>query len=92
MEEKLIKNKRGNLILENRAKLTVSGINDVESFDEGRIILITDDGSLTVTGNNMHIKKLSAETGDAIIEGAINGCVYTDGRREKESFLKRVLR
>jgi len=92
MEEKLIKNKRGNLILENRQKLTVSGINDVESFDEGKIILLTGEGILTITGSGMHIKKLSAETQDAIIEGQINGCIYTDGKREKESFLKRVLK
>ena len=92
MEEKQVKSKRGNLILENRQKLTVSGISDVESFDEAKIILVTNEGYLTVTGNGMRIKKLSAESGDAIVEGQINGCVYNDGRKEKESFLKRVLK
>lgn len=92
MEEKQVKSKRGNLILENRQKLTVSGISDVESFDEAKIILVTNEGYLTVTGNGMRIKKLSAENGDAIVEGQINGCVYSDGRKEKESFLKRVLK
>ena len=84
--------KRGNIILENRQKLSVSGITDVESFDTEKIILITPEGTLAVTGSGMRVKKLSSESGEALSEGSINGCVYSDGRREKESFLKRVLK
>ena len=40
----------------------------------------------------MKIKKLSTENGDIFIEGEINGCVYTKGKGDKESFLKRVLK
>ena len=38
------------------------------------------------------MKKLSTENGDVFIEGEINGCTYSKGRGEKESFLKRVLK
>ena len=84
--------KNGNIILENRKKLTVSGIRDVESFLSEKIILVTDDGNLTVTGAEMKVKKLSVENGEAVVEGEISGCVYSKGKSERESFLKRVLK
>ena len=84
--------KMGNIIIENRAKLTAGGVRDVESFSPEKIILITDGHILTITGKGMKVKKLSTENGEIFIEGEINGCVYTAGRGEKEGFLKRVLK
>ena len=84
--------KAGNIIIENRHKFTASEICDVESFSPDKIILLTTDSILTVTGSGMKIKKLSTESGDVFIEGEINGCVYTKGKGDKEGFLKRVLK
>ena len=82
----------GNIIIENRQKFTASGICDVENFSPEKIILLTTDSILTVTGSGMKIKKLSTENGDIFIEGEINGCVYSKGKGDKEGFLKRVLK
>lgn len=82
----------GNIIIENRQKMTAGGIKDVESFSPERIVLLTDGHLLTVTGNNMKVKSLSTESGDIFIEGEINGCVYSQGKGERESFLRRVLK
>lgn len=88
-----ITNKKiGNIIIENRAKMTAGGIRDVETFSPERIVLITDGHLLTVTGKGMKVKKLSTETGEIFIEGEISGCVYSEGKSDKESFLKRVLK
>lgn len=84
--------KNGNIIIENRKKFTASGVKDVESFLPEKIVLITEDANLTVTGNGMKVKSLSVQNGDVVIEGEINGCVYSKGRAERESFLKRVLK
>lgn len=84
--------KNGNIIIENRKRFSASGVKDVESFLPEKIVLITDDANLTVTGSEMKVKKLSVESGDVIIEGNINGCVYSKGKAEHESFLKRVLK
>ena len=84
--------KNGNIIIENRKKLTASGVKDVESFSPEKIVLETENAALTVTGMDMKVKKLSVETGDIFIEGQINGCIYSKGSADKESFLKRVLR
>ena len=84
--------KNGNIIIENRKKFTASGVKDVESFSPEKIVLETESATLTVTGSDMKVKKLSVETGDVFIEGQINGCVYSKERTDKEGFLKRVLR
>ena len=47
-----------NLILENREKLNVSGVNDVLSFDDQVVIIETELGLLTVKGENLKINKL----------------------------------
>jgi len=84
--------KIGNIIIENRAKMTAGGVRDVESFSPERIVLITENHLLTVTGHGMKVKKLSTETGEIFIEGEITGCNYTAGKGDREGFLKRVLK
>ena len=63
MEENKIKMPH-NLVLEDRKKLNVSGVCDVDSFDEETIVVYTQMGELTVRGNDLHINKLSVETGE----------------------------
>ena len=84
--------KNGNIILENRNKLTVSCVKDVESYTPEKIIILTENAVLTITGEEMKVKKLSTESGDILIEGIINGCVYSRSKNEKEGFLRRVLK
>ncbi len=84
-----------NMILENRKKLTLSGIEDVDCFDEESITLFTDSCSLTIKGSGLHINKLSVETGDVSIEGQIDSLVYSDGDTGKTKglgFLARMFR
>lgn len=84
--------KNGNIIIENRQKITISAVRDVESFAPEKIVLLTENAVLVVTGSDMKVKKLSTESGDIYIEGEISGCVYQKDRGDKESFLKRVLK
>ena len=61
-----------NLVLENREKLSISGVNDVLSFDDQIVILETQLGLLTVKGENLRINKLSIDCEEVVIEGEIN--------------------
>lgn len=72
-----------NLILENRGKLTVSGVNDVLSFDDQVVMVETELGLLTVKGENIRINKLSIDTSEVIIEGDISYLAYSDKELEK---------
>ena len=59
------------VILEDRRALTVSGVSDVDSFDELTVIIYTDMGELTVKGEGLHINRLNIETGELTLEGMI---------------------
>ena len=67
-----------NVIMENRRKLSVSGVEDVDSFDEEAIVLFTQAGTLSIKGDDLHINKLSVETGEVSVEGDISSLVYSD--------------
>lgn len=71
-----------NLILENRKNLSISGITDVDSFDEKAICLYTQLGELTIQGRELHIDNMSVETGDMTITGDIWAVVYGDKERK----------
>lgn len=72
-----------NLILENRGKLSISGVNDVLSFDDQVVMVETELGLLTVKGENIRINKLSIDTSEVIIEGNISYLAYSDKEMEK---------
>ena len=68
-----------NVIMENRNKLSISGVEDVENFDEQSVVLYTGEGLLTVRGADFHINKLNVDSGEVVIEGEIESLVYSDG-------------
>ena len=76
-----------NLILENREKLTISGVIDVLSFDDQIVILETELGMLTIKGDDLRINKLSIDTQDVIIEGNINTLTYSEKEEKKNGSL-----
>lgn len=80
------------VILENREALSVSGVEEVESFDENSVIMVTTRGTLVVRGEGLHIEKLSLDGGDLRVEGAVDSITYEDDGREKGGFLSRLFR
>ena len=76
-----------NLILENREKLSISGVLDVLSFDDQIVILETELGMLTIKGEDLRINKLSVDTGDVVIEGNINSVSYSEKEERKSANL-----
>lgn len=81
------------MMLEERGSLTVSGVSDVERFDENEIVMSTSRGTLVVTGENLHIEKLSLDGGDLKVEGDVDALTYEESRRERgSSLLARLLR
>lgn len=67
-----------NLILEGRKRLSVSGVTDVDSFDENTVLLYTNMGELTVKGSDLHVNDLSVTSGEMNIEGDIQAVIYGD--------------
>ena len=75
MSEQFIKQAHS-LILDNRKKLSLTGVTDVMGFDEQTVSLTTDCGTLIVKGENLHINKLNLDSKDVCIDGVINSLQY----------------
>ena len=78
------------LELVGRERLTVSGVEDVERFDENGIVMSTSAGVLVVTGEDLHIGKLSLDGGELHVDGRIDSVAYEEGGREQGGFLRRL--
>lgn len=77
-EKRVIKPKTQNLILENRQKLSISGVIDVESFNDECVIIDTEMGILIIHGEALRISKLNLDSSELNIEGDILSCEYSD--------------
>lgn len=66
------------ILLEERGRLSISGVSEVESFDENTIVMQTSHGLLVVRGENLHIEKLSLDGGDLIVEGEVSSLTYEE--------------
>ncbi len=81
-----------NVIMESRKKISVSGVEDMECFDDGKVIVYTSMGIMEITGKNFHMNRLSLDTGEIVVEGDIDGVVYEREKGvEKKSFLAKLL-
>lgn len=81
------------LILEDRQRLSVSGVEEVESFDETAIVMHTTQGALVIRGENLHIEKLSLDGGDLKVEGDVDSLTYEDDRGQSSGgFFARLFR
>lgn len=79
------------LTLEDRSHLTVSGVEEVESFDENVIAMETSQGTLVVRGEDLHIEKLSLDGGDLKVDGHVESLTYEADRKSRGGFLSRLL-
>lgn len=73
-----------NLVLENREKLSISGVLDVLSFDDQLVIVETELGLLNIKGENLRINKLSIDTSEVVIEGDIYSMIYSEKDTSKK--------
>lgn len=80
------------LILEDRKKLNLTGVTDVDSFDETAIIAFTDYGELTISGTSLHISKLNIDNGELSVEGNISALQYIDQAPKSKGFFGKMLR
>lgn len=80
------------IVLDQRCRLTVSGVDGVESFDEGSIVMSTSQGSLIIRGSDLHIEKLSLDGGDLLVEGTVDALTYEEEDQRQTSFLGRLFR
>lgn len=92
-EEKKAVKKPHNIIMESRRLMSISGVDDVDSFDEESVVLFTEWGMLTIEGENLHINRINVDTGEMQIEGSICSLAYSDSAGKKAGgFFARLMK
>lgn len=77
------------LTLTNREHLSISGINDVDAFNEQEIIAICDTGELIIKGELLHIEELSVDSKILAVTGKISSLAYNE-KLTQSSLIKRL--
>ena len=78
------------LIMQERKRLELAGVIDVDGFDEQTISVSTSQGVLTIRGQNLHVRQLSLESGNVSIEGNVDSLAYREA--SKAGFFGRLFR
>lgn len=92
---KMRSDKCHSISIDDRKKMAVSAVVNVESFNELEIVLETEMGMLTVKGSALHVNKLNIDTGDLQIDGNIDSCVYSekqDLKAKGAGFLSKIFK
>ena len=92
MTEELAKLETHNLMLEDRKRLRLTGVTDVDSFDEGAITAYTVRGELVIGGSELRVLSLDTDSGELRVEGTITSLTYLENAPTKGSVLSRLLR
>lgn len=90
-----VKQRVHKIMLTNRRTCTINGVADVLSFDIHEILLETDQGMLTLKGDDLHVNRLSLEKGEVDVDGRIDSLTYsevTGNHGKSESFLSRLFK
>lgn len=80
------------LTLAARAKAEISGVTEVESFDEHSVILVTDCGEMTVEGEGLRVGALDIARGVVEVTGTVGGIYYRDAAPERRRSRARFFR
>ena len=78
------------LELVSREHLLISGVEDVERFDETGIVMSTTAGLLVITGEDLHIGKLSLDGGELSVDGRVDSISYEESPRSSQGLFSRL--
>ena len=70
--------KSHSMSLEGRAKLRLTGVEDVDRFDDQTVAARTVMGELVIKGEGLHIGSLNVDTGELLLEGRVDALLYRE--------------
>ena len=80
------------MTLVERKRLEITGVIEVESFDENTIVMSTSQGDLTVQGEDLHIETLSLDGGALKVDGTVESLTYEDQAEDRGGLWSRLFR
>lgn len=90
-EEKII-GREHRVEMDSRRTLNITGVTDIDSFDEQTVAVFTDVGELVVRGNSLHIGRIDVDSGELSLDGEIDSLEYTDNVIARGGFFGRLFR
>ena len=83
--------RKHSIAMDNREKLTITAVDDVVSFDEEKVIVDTEMGTMTVFGSDFRIHKLNVDDGQLVIEGRVDEIQYSEThKKDQKGFFARM--
>jgi sporulation protein YabP len=84
-DKKAREQKEHNITVRGRKQVDITGVKQVESFDNEEFLLETELGFLAIRGDNLHIKNLDVEQGIVSVEGKVYDLVYLDQQQNEKA-------
>lgn len=79
------------LTLNERSRLSMTGVTEVASFDENTVIVHTSMGTVHIHGEGLQLKTLSLDGGQIAVDGTVSALIYEE-QRQSGGWLSRLLR
>lgn len=80
------------IVMADRTRMSVTGVNGVDCFNEEMIVLDTGGGALTISGDGLHIANLNLQEGRVQVLGTVRALEYSDRSPARGGLLKRIFR
>ena len=92
LETKPARMRAHSIQIDNRERVSITGVSDVESFNEQEVILSTEQGDLIITGEGLHISRLNLDEGQLVVGGLVSGVEYEMQPSGRGGLFSRVFR
>lgn len=93
LTEQNLKFRNQNILVEDRNKASITGVEQVESFNDNTIVLKTIKGGMIIKGEGLNVDKLNLDNGNVRISGIINGINYVEkGSSEKGGLIGKIFK
>lgn len=92
MSEDKVNFKNQNIIIEDRNRINISGVEQVDSFNETTIVLSTVKGGLSIKGEELSISKLNLDEGSVKISGMVNSLTYISKEGTPKNFMGKIFK
>lgn len=81
-----------NIIMENRSKISISGVENAESYNEQEVVLHTSKGVLIIRGDMLNLSKLNLDSGEITVNGRIVMLEYVEEKKSGTSILGKIFK
>lgn len=81
-----------NIVIEDRRLVNLSGVEQVDSFNDNTIVLSTVKGRLSIKGEELNVSKLNLDEGKVEIDGLITSLTYLSKEGEPKNLIGKIFK